>query len=35
MSTAERVAVFDQEARDLIGEYNRFEIETYGYEFPA
>lgn len=35
MSTAERVAAFDQDARELIGEYNRFEIEQYGYEFPV
>lgn len=35
ISTAERVAAFDQEALELIGEYNRFEIEQYGYEFPG
>ena len=35
MSTAERVASFDQEARELIGDYNTFEIEMYGYEFPG
>lgn len=35
MSTVDRVAAFDQEARELIAEYNRFEIEQYGYEFPV
>ena len=35
ISTADRVAIFDQETRDIIGDYNAFEIETYGYEFPG
>lgn len=34
-STTERVAAFDEEARVLIGKYNKFERVQYGYEFPV